>query len=108
MPSLIKMQLQSAVKIICPAARPADQMAVTGKKELKYDLIVKFNYTSEEKSSLAELIGYIKTLAATAIHVEPVIHEYVDRLVYGEVQEYIQNIIERPLVCERQAQDDAK
>jgi cytoplasmic FMR1 interacting protein len=100
-------QRQSAVKIICVAARPEDQtMAVTGKKELKYDLGVKFNYTSEEKSALVELIGYIKTLAATTIQAEPVIQEYIDRLVYGEVQEYIQNTIERPLVRARQAQDD--
>ena len=99
-------QRQSALKFICFAQRPEyATKEKTGMKELKYDLTVKFNYTKEDLNSLVELIGYIKTLAATVILAEPTIYEYTNKFVYGSVQEFIQNTLERPYVRSRQTND---
>jgi cytoplasmic FMR1 interacting protein len=97
-------QSQTAVKLICPRNNIENENPE--EKILKYDRAVKYNYDTEEKNALVELIGYIKTLAATTIQAEPAIQEYIDRQIYGEVQEYIQNTIERPLVRARHTSDD--
>ena len=99
-------QRQSAFKFICQAKRPDyATFEKTGMKELKYDLTVKYNYTKPDLNSLVELIGYIKTLAATVILAEPTIYEYSNKLVYRSVQEFIQNVLERPYVRSRQTHD---
>ena len=96
-------QKQSSLKFILTAPRPAS--VPSQPDPYLYDLAVKLNYTHADLDSLAELIGYIKTLAATTLSAQHMISDFVFKNVNGIVQEFIQNTLERPLVRAKSAND---
>ena len=69
-----------------------------GKTVTTYDRSVKLNYSKEEQDALIELIGYLKSLSCTAINLEEQVAQTVSEMVDKDIQEFVQNTLERPLV----------
>lgn len=91
-------QRQAAYKSIHQAPQPKLDK---NQKVFHYDLCVKYNYDAEDLDILVEVIGFIKSISAILITAEPHISKFVNKTIYHDVQEYIQNQLERPLVRSR-------
>jgi len=87
-----------------PVPSPADGQPFV--EPYKYDLAIKLNYTHEDLNSLAELIGYVKSLSSTTLIAEPVIQKFVLNHVNSKVQQFVKNALERPLVRANSAEDE--
>lgn len=74
-------------------------------KVTQYDRGVKYNYSIEDKNSLVELIGYIKSLSCSILSAEDAIVEFTSKFINNQIQEFVQNAIERPLVRANDADD---
>jgi len=96
---------QSSIKFILTAPKPStqDQDGIT---PYMYDLAVKYNYTADDLNALAEVIGYIKTLASITILAEPTIFDFVAKDTFTQLQFYLENAIEGPLARAKASNDN--
>lgn len=63
----------------------------------EYERATKYNYTSEEKFALIEVIGMIKGLQVLMARMETVFTDAIRRNVYQELQDFVQLILREPL-----------
>ena len=100
---------QSSYKFVIRAQNPSKQDIdddFDDKPPYAYDLSVRFNYSNEDLDSLAETIGYIKTLASTIISGEPMIVSKIGKSIHSIVQEFLVDVIDEPMQRANEAKDD--
>lgn len=59
-----------------------------------FDLIlqvVRYNYSSEERKALVELVGYIKSIGSMMQRCEPMVADALWETIHSEVQDFVQN-----------------
>jgi cytoplasmic FMR1 interacting protein len=92
--------LEAKIKFILTA-----KMEPTPQTPYQYDYSLRFNYNEEDLNSLAELIGYIKTLSSILIDSHHSISNFVNSYINGEIQEFVQNVISHPMVHAKSSKD---
>ena len=55
------------------------------------------NYTPEEKSALAELIGMVKSVQSQMFHLEPLLTRGIYLFIYGQLQDFMHCSLPEPL-----------
>lgn len=62
-----------------------------------YEKATRYNYNSEEKFALVEVIGMIKSVQALMLRIESIFTDAIKRTVYRETQEFVQLQLREPL-----------
>ena len=62
-----------------------------------YFQALRYNYNSEERFALIEVIAMIKGLQVLMMRMEGVFHEAIQRTVFAEMQEVVQVQLREPL-----------
>ena len=57
----------------------------------------KYNYSSQEKNALAEVIGMIKSVEEVALQMETQLRTHLHRHMYAELQQLVQIDLREPL-----------
>jgi len=70
-----------------------------------YNRGVKYNYSEEDLNTLVELIGYIKTISGTLLTSEGIITDFTTKFVYTEVQNFLHNVLKKPLETAQKEND---
>lgn len=58
---------------------------------------MKYNYNSEEKFAVVEVIAMIKGLQSLMLKLEPVFMDAIRRHIYLELQRFVQNALREPI-----------
>ena len=56
-----------------------------------------YNYTPEEKSALAELIGMVKNIQSQVFHLEPLLTHGIYFFIYKQLQDFMHCSLSEPL-----------
>ncbi|XP_072040304.1 cytoplasmic FMR1-interacting protein 2-like isoform X3 [Amphiura filiformis] len=82
-------------KLIHPADKRTNPKM--GDKAEEYERATRYNYSSEEKFALIEVIAMIKGLQVLMNRMESVFYEAILRTVYAEMQDFVQITLREPL-----------
>lgn len=82
-------------KLLHPTDRYGNPQCPENAEE--YERATRYNYNSEEKFSLVEVIAMIKGLYGQIVRLEPMFSEVIKRNVHTEVQQFIQVNLREPL-----------
>ncbi|KAI4369469.1 hypothetical protein MLD38_017906 [Melastoma candidum] len=79
-------------------SRPAkDTTAMEANESLgsssDYEKVVRFNYTSEERKALVELVSYIKSVGSMMQRCDTLVADALWETIHAEVQEFVQNTL---------------
>ena len=83
------MSAQFSWKLLHPTAQPEDAD--------DYEKATKYNYSAEEKSALAEVIGMIKSVQQTALGMQARFSRSIHAHVYSQLQRFVQVELREPL-----------
>lgn len=53
--------------------------------------VVRYNYTSEERKALVELVSYIKSIGSMMLHCDTLVADALWETIHAEVQDFVQN-----------------
>ena len=83
------MSAQFSWKLLHPTAQPEDAD--------DYEKATKYNYSADEKSALAEVIGMIKSVQQTALGMQARFSRSIHAHVYSQLQRFVQVELREPL-----------
>jgi Cytoplasmic Fragile-X interacting family len=57
----------------------------------------RYNYSDDEKSALAELVGMVKSIQSMMQRMQPILERAVYTHIYHQLQEFVHNVLSEPL-----------
>ncbi|KAJ8760394.1 hypothetical protein K2173_015061 [Erythroxylum novogranatense] len=58
-----------------------------------YEKVVRYNYSSEERKALVELVGYIKSVGSMMLRCDTLVADALWETIHAEVQDFVQNTL---------------
>ncbi|CAF1697809.1 unnamed protein product [Brassica napus] len=83
---------QSAWKFSRPCRDAAETQEASGSYS-DYEKVVRYNYTTEERRALVELVGYIKSVGSMLQRCDTLVADALWETIHAEVQDFVQNTL---------------
>ncbi|GAB2218528.1 hypothetical protein Droror1_Dr00001755 [Drosera rotundifolia] len=84
---------QCAWKFSHPCKDQAPELHENSGLYADYEKVVRYNYNTEEKKALVELISYIKSIGAMMQRCETLVTDALWETIHAEVQDFVQNTL---------------
>ncbi|KAK8965771.1 Protein PIR [Platanthera guangdongensis] len=88
---------QCAWKFSRPCKDPVASDSLLGSTFFDYEKVVRWNYTSDERKALLELVSYIKSVGSMMHHCETVVADALWETIHVEVQDFVQDKLDTML-----------
>ncbi|KAL8171856.1 hypothetical protein V2J09_023660 [Rumex salicifolius] len=84
---------QCAWKFSRPCKDQAPELRESSGLYADYEKVVRYNYSSEERKALVELVSYIKSIGSMMHHCDALVADSLWETIHAEVQDFVQNTL---------------